>query len=71
LKYYRVNEHNIQKAVVDEGLICKNDESLVATLQAASPDLGLIVLSEEPDSSDHGKVSKPLDFQVLLEAMDD
>lgn len=71
LKYYRVNEHNIQKAVVDEGLICENDASLVATLQTASPDLGLIVLSEDPDSTDKGKVSKPLDFQVLLEAMDD
>jgi len=71
LKYYRVNEHNIQKAVVDEGLICENDASLVTTLQTASPDLDLIVLSEESDSSDHGKVSKPLDFQVLLEAMYD
>lgn len=71
LKYYRVNAHNIQKAVVDEGLICDNDASLVSTLQTASPDLGLIVLSEDSDSRDHGKVSKPLDFQVLLEAMDD
>jgi CheY-like chemotaxis protein len=71
LKYFRVNEHSIQKAVVDEGLICENDASLVATLQTASPDLGLIVLSEDSDSSDHGKVSKPLDFQVLLEAMED
>jgi len=71
LKYFRVNEHNIQKAVVDEGLICENDASLVATLQTASPDLGLIVLSEDSDSGDHGKVSKPLDFQVLLEAMED
>jgi CheY-like chemotaxis protein len=71
LKYFRVNEHNIQKAVVDEGLICENDASLVATLQTASPDLSLIVLSEDSDSGDHGKVSKPLDFQVLLEAMED
>ena len=71
LKYYRVNEHNIQKAVVDEGLICKNDASLVASLQTASPDLGLIVLSEDSDSRDHGKVSKPLDFQDLLDAMGD
>ena len=71
LKYFRVNEHSIQKAVVDEGLICENDASLVATLKTASPDLGLIVLSEDSDSSDHGKVSKPLDFQVLLEAMED
>jgi len=71
LKYFRVNEHNIQKAVVDEGLICENDASLVTTLQTASPDLGLIVLSKDSDSRDHGKVSKPLDFQVLLEAMED
>lgn len=71
LKYYRVNEHNIQKAVVDEGLICENDASLVSTLKTASPHLGLIVLSEDSDSGDHGKVGKPLDFQVLLEAMDD
>ena len=71
LKYFRVNEHNIQKAVVDEGLICENDASLVATLQTTSPDLGLIVLSEDSDSRDHGKVSKPLDFKDLLEAMED
>ncbi len=71
LKYFRVNQHNIQKAVVDEGLICENDASLVTTLQTASPDLGLIVLSKDSVSGDHGKVSKPLDFQVLLEAMED
>jgi CheY-like chemotaxis protein len=71
LKYFRVNEHNIQKAVVDEGLICENEASLVTMLQTASPDLGLIVLSVDSDSRDHGKVSKPLDFHVLLEAMED
>lgn len=71
LKYFRVNEHNIQKAVIDEGLICDNDVTLVSTLQKASPDLALLVLSEDSDSRDDGKVSKPLDFQDLLEAMED
>jgi len=71
LKYYRVNEHNIHKAVVDEGLICENDVSLVSTLQTASQDLGLVVLSGDSDSSDHGKVRKPLDFRMLLDAMED
>ncbi|MGV0036187.1 MAG: hypothetical protein ACNYPE_15005 [Candidatus Azotimanducaceae bacterium WSBS_2022_MAG_OTU7] len=71
LKYYRVNEHNIQKAIVDESLVCEDDASLVATLQIASPGLGLVVLSEDSAPGDHGKVSKPLDFQALLEAMED
>lgn len=68
LKYFQVNQASIVKAVIDEALMCDETTSLVSRLRELSPELGVVILSDTPTQS--GSIAKPLDFNVLLAAVE-
>ncbi len=69
LKYYQVNESSIDKAVIDEDLKDQQGVTLIALLKEIAPALNIVTLSEGAASK--GSVQKPLDFQMLLQAIKD
>lgn len=69
LKYYQVNESSIHKAVIDEDLKDPQGVTLIALLREITPALNIVTLSEGAASK--GSVQKPLDFQMLLQAIED
>ena len=69
LKYYQVNESSIYKAVIDEDLKDQQGVTLIALLKEIAPALNIVTLSE--GSASKGSVQKPLDFQMLLQAIED
>lgn len=69
LKFYALNHHTIQKAVIDETL--KSDEEfLTAALKKLAPELEIITLTDNEQIQSPGSVLKPVDFQLLLSAVE-
>ena len=71
IAFCRLNGDNLQKAVVDETLIDAQGKSLINHLKFLQPNLNIIALVETEAGIASGGVPKPLDFQVLLEALID
>lgn len=71
IAYCRLNGDGLQKAVVDEALADQHGKTLIAHLKELQPNLRIIALVESEAGIKSGGVPKPLDFQVLLEAMVD
>jgi CheY-like chemotaxis protein len=69
LEYLRLNPATVSKAIIDEALKDGDSISLIERIREAEPTVKLIVLSDRHDAK--GSIQKPLDFQVLLEAMYD
>ena len=69
LKYFTVNHHAVQKAVIDESLKAQSS-SLITELRTVSPDLNIVTLTDRENSAVPHSVMKPLDFQLLLRAVE-
>ena len=71
IKYYTVNKHKVEKAVIDEAMRDGEQRSLIQALSEISPELSIIPLSAEEHPSNSNAVRKPLDYQLLLKALQD
>lgn len=71
IEYCRLNAESIEKAVIDETL--KDDEgcTLIDRIKEILPQVGIVALVESESGISAGGVPKPLDFQLLLQALAD
>ena len=69
LKYFTMNQHAVQKAVIDEALQAETNP-LVTELRAIAPELEIVTLTERENSDTPHSVLKPVDFQLLLRAVE-
>jgi len=71
LEYCRLNAESIEKAVIDETLKDEQGCTLIDRIKEILPHVGIIALVESESGINAGGVPKPLDFQVLLQALTD
>jgi CheY-like chemotaxis protein len=67
LKYCAVSSGGIQKAVIDDAIRDDQNVPLSIALKSLSPDTDIVFLSSEDKTP--GAIPKPVDFQLLLQAM--
>jgi len=70
-KYCKVNRHAIRKAIMDEGLRSNDNRPLVAALQEMKPSLEIVTLTDDTENNAADSILKPVDFQLLLRAVED
>ncbi|MBT4163134.1 MAG: response regulator [Gammaproteobacteria bacterium] len=71
LKYYSVNREAISKAIIDENLKGEGNLPLVMALRDMAPDLEIVTLTADASASSRDRILKPVDFQLLLKAVED
>ena len=67
LKYVTLNAQGFGKAIVDKDMTTEGEGSFLDALKMAAPDLPVLLLTDE--SEGEGTIRKPLDFNLLLQAV--
>ncbi len=67
LKYAKLNGPGIQVAIIDELMNTESSESLPDALKKVAPELSILRLTDRGEGE--GTIRKPLDFNRLLEAV--
>lgn len=70
VKYYRLNQHSAQKAIIDESLTCLDGRNLAQVLREIDPGLDILTLTNDDNTTSDGAILKPVDFQKLLRAVE-
>ena len=69
VKFYQLNKHTVQKAVIDDSLRCADGRKLPDALQNIEPVLEIVHMTSDSESGSADAIRKPVDFQQLLSAI--
>ena len=71
VQYLQVNHHKVKTAIVEEAPKGLDKTNLINVLSDVAPGLDVILLAANPASSPGRAIRKPLDFEQLLQMLED